>query len=77
MPTYYGQIDEIDAEIVLVNEDRMVSDVDLSEYAKVKSVYTIGSTGFQLSASVDVTHIESKSTLTRKNYFEKVLVPEF
>ena len=51
----------------------MVNDVDLSEYEKVKSVYTIGSTGFSLSAAVDVTHIESKSTLTRKNYcFGKV-----
>lgn len=58
VPTHYRQIDEIDAEVVIVNMDRMVQDVDLSEYSKVTTIYTIGSTGHSIVSELDKTHIE-------------------
>ena len=64
VPTHYGQIAEIDAEVVIVNMDRMVQDVDLSEYAKVTTVYTIGSTGHSIISELEKTHIEGYFTLT-------------
>ena len=58
--TTFGQIEEVDVEVVIVHLDRLVADLDLTIFPKLKHVYFIGSSNFKVETSVPSVHIESK-----------------
>ena len=58
--TTFGQIEEVDVEVVIVHLDRLVADLDLTIFPKLKHVYFIGSSSFKVETSVPSVHIESK-----------------
>ena len=61
VPTTFGQMDEVDVEVVIVDLDRLVADLDLTSYPKLKHVYFLGSSNFKVETNIQSTHIESKS----------------
>ena len=61
--TTFGQIEEVDVEVVIVHLDRLVADLDLTIFPKLKHVYFIGSSNFKVETNLPSTHIESKLPL--------------
>ena len=61
VPITFGQIEEVDIEVVIIHLNRLVADLDLKIYPKLKHVYFLGSSNFKVETHIQSTHIESKS----------------
>ena len=61
VPITFGQIEEVDIEVVIIHLNRLVADLDLTIYPKLKHVYFLGSSNFKVKTNIPSTHIESKS----------------